>query len=171
MKPEFQVCTLADVEALKAVSLSTFLIFKPYNKVENYDSYVNEAFSTEQLSREIQNPDSLFYFIKLENKVIGYFKLNKGKAQQEDFGEDSVELQRLYLEKEYRGRGYGDLMLEKSLEQAKEWKKKFVWLGVWDRNPRAVQFYQENGFEIFSAHNFPFGDELQRDLLLKKYVD
>ena len=42
-----------------------------------------------------------------------------------------------------------------------------VWLGVWEYNKNAIEFYKHMGFKIFSKHSFLLGDDNQTDLLLK----
>jgi len=46
----------------------------------------------------------------------------------------------------------------------------YVWLGVWEENPRAIRFYQKNGFVEFDKHIFKLGDDKQIDIMMKKVV-
>jgi ribosomal protein S18 acetylase RimI-like enzyme len=62
------------------------------------------------------------------------------------------------------------MLLEQAIDFAKEKQKKYIWLGVWEHNPRAISFYERNGFEKFSSHPFPFGDEVQTDWLMRKLI-
>jgi ribosomal protein S18 acetylase RimI-like enzyme len=41
-----------------------------------------------------------------------------------------------------------------------------IWLGVWERNGRALAFYRKFGFEVFGDHVFQFGRDPQRDLIM-----
>jgi ribosomal protein S18 acetylase RimI-like enzyme len=42
-----------------------------------------------------------------------------------------------------------------------------MWLGVWEENPRAIRFYQKQGFVEFDQHIFQLGEDAQTDILMK----
>ena len=58
----------------------------------------------------------------------------------------------------------------KALEVAGEFGKTYVWLGVWEENPRAIRFYEKNGFVVFDKHIFRMGNDEQTDLMMKKLL-
>ena len=76
--------------------------------------------------------------------------------------------QRIYILKEYQSRGLGKKLFEFSLEKAKEKNVEWVWLGVWEKNYKAQNFYKKFGFEKFSEHIFEVGDKKDCDWLLRK---
>jgi ribosomal protein S18 acetylase RimI-like enzyme len=45
-----------------------------------------------------------------------------------------------------------------------------LWLGVWERNPRALAFYRKWGFDVVGEHTFRLGDDPQRDLIMRRDV-
>jgi ribosomal protein S18 acetylase RimI-like enzyme len=100
--------------------------------------------------------------------VIGYFKVNFGDAQTELQDKNSLEIERIYVSKDFHGKKVGQILYDKALEIAKTKKLDYVWLGVWEQNLRAVQFYKKNGFVEFDKHIFKFGNEDQTDLMMKK---
>jgi len=61
----------------------------------------------------------------------------------------------------------GQVLYEKAIQLAKERKAPYVWLGVWEENPRAIQFYKKNGFVEFDKHLFVLGEDEQTDLMMK----
>lgn len=81
---------------------------------------------------------------------------------------ESLELERIYVRKQFKGRGLGRQLIEKTLILAEEKDCRFVWLGVWERNEAALEFYKKMGFAIFGNHSFRMGEELQNDFVLKK---
>ena len=130
--------------------------------------YLDEGFTVEKLSSEINNPDSEFYFAKENNNVIGYVKINKGQSQTELKNDKmSVEIERIYVLKEFHGQRIGQLLYEKAMELALQLKADYIWLGVWEENPRAIKFYQKNGFIEFNKHIFKLGDDEQVDIMMK----
>ena len=69
------------------------------------------------------------------------------------------------------GKGVGKKLMEASIDIAKEKGKKALWLGVWENNQRAIDFYTKWGFQKFSEHAFMLGNEIQTDWLMKKPVN
>ena len=82
--------------------------------------------------------------------------------------EKSFEIQRIYVKKEYHGAGFGKEMFTFALDQAKSRGFEWAWLGVWERNFKAQDFYYSFGFERFSEHEYPTGDTVDIDWLLRK---
>jgi ribosomal protein S18 acetylase RimI-like enzyme len=99
---------------------------------------------------------------------VGYVKLRDGKKPEEIENQSALEIARLYSVTSMIGKGVGRLLMEKSLETARALQKEVVWLGVWEKNQRAIDFYRRFGFEKFSQCNFLLGNDLQRDWLMKK---
>lgn len=159
---------LSEVESLQKISSLTFMeTFSEVNSKEDMRKYLDENLSLEKLKSEIENPESEFYISEIGNRIVGYLKLNFGKAQTENFGENGFEIERIYVLKEHLGQKVGQFLLDKSLEIGKEKSMDFVWLGVWENNERAIKFYKKQGFEVFSQHDFVLGNDVQTDLLMK----
>jgi ribosomal protein S18 acetylase RimI-like enzyme len=169
MKPiEIKRISSNDVVALQNISSQTFIeTFATVNTPENMTSYLTEEFSLEKLSSELINPNIEYYFARIGEVVIGYLKLNFGRAQKELQNENSLEIERIYVSKEYLGKQVGQLLLGKAIAIANDKKLDFVWLGVWEKNQRAIRFYEKNGFVVFDEHLFILGDDKQTDLLMK----
>lgn len=103
----------------------------------------------------------------MEEKIIGYLKINTGQSQTEIKDDKAFEIERLYVIKDFHGKKAGQNLYEKGIELARERNADYVWLGVWEKNIRAIRFYQKNGFEIFDRHIFVLGDDEQTDLMMK----
>jgi len=158
-----------NLEVLVAISRETFFeAFSADNTTENMNSYMEANLTAETLAVEMANPESLFYLAHDGDEVIGYLKLNIGKAQTEPLGDTRIEIERIYVKSQYHGKKVGQLLYEKALEVAKERHKTEIWLGVWEHNPKAIRFYEKNGFTPFDTHTFILGNEVQTDILMKK---
>lgn len=131
------------------------------------DEYVTSAFSKTKMKEELDHPCSQFYFAQINDDVVGYLKLNCEDAQTEPMGKDAMEIERIYVRLANQGMGIGQRLIDFAKEKGREASMNRIWLGVWEENHRALQFYHRNGFEAFSSHIFTFGDEEQRDLLLE----
>lgn len=160
-----------DLYSLQDISKTTFVeAFSWYNSEENMRSYLENKLSYENLLSEWKNPNSKFYLLQVDNNIVGYLKLNLGEAQQELRNENGLEIERIYVLKSEYGKGLGQALLDYAFQIAKNEKLDLVWLGVWDKNDRARRFYEKNGFIEFGEHDFILGDDIQRDILLKKPI-
>lgn len=163
-----QKVTPQEIDLLQQIGRQTFFeTFSAGNTEENMNKYLEEGFSKEKLAAELADPNALFYFASLDQKVVGYLKLNFGASQTELKDDKAVEIERIYVVKEFHGKRVGQLLYEKALEVAREAKASWVWLGVWEENPRAISFYKKNGFVEFDKHIFKLGDDEQTDLMMK----
>lgn len=156
------------IAALQKIGRQTFSeTFAESNAAENMAKYLEEAYSYEKLSAELNDPNSIFYFAMMEQNVIGYLKLNFGTSQTELKDKNALEIERIYVLKEFQGKKVGQLLFDKAIKIAKDHHVAYVWLGVWENNKRALQFYTKNGFVEFDQHIFVLGDEAQTDIMMK----
>ena len=116
----------------------------------------------------MNHPDSEFFIAWEVEAPVGYLKINTGQAQTEPQGDTALEIERIYVLKAYHGKKVGQLLYEQALDMAQQQNKSLIWLGVWEENPRAIRFYEKNGFIAFDKHIFKFGDDQQTDILMKK---
>lgn len=160
--------SLIDLLELQHIGKQTFIeTFAAENTEENMKKYVEDGFSTEKLTTELLNSDSEFYFATVNNEVVGYLKINSGNTQTEIKDSNSIEIERIYVLKAYHGKKVGQLLYDYALKIAIEKNVNYVWLGVWERNMRAINFYKKNGFEEFDKHIFLLGEDAQTDIMMK----
>ena len=157
------------LEILRDISVKTFIeTFASQNKEENIKQYLDTKMSLDNLKDELDNKDSHFYFIILNDTIIGYTKLNFESAQTEKiFIGKAFEVERIYLLSKHARKGYGRKAFENIFQIGKKKGYEKIWLGVWEYNKNAIEFYKHMGFKIFSKHSFLLGDDNQTDLLLK----
>ena len=164
--------TLDDLEKLQKIGRKTFEeTFSESNSEENMGKYLEEGFSKEKLTAELKNKDSEFYFALLNDEVIGYLKVNFGESQTELKDSKALEIERIYVSKEFHGKSVGQILYDKAIEIAKRKATEYVWLGVWEENPRAISFYKKNGFVEFDKHIFRLGDDEQTDIMMKMKLE
>lgn len=137
------------------------------NSPENMRKYLENDLSTGRLLKEMATPGSRFYFAMSGEEVAGYLKLNSGDAQTDLKTADSIEIERVYVLKRFQGLGIGKFLLWKAFDIAREEGFRKIWLGVWEKNHRAIDFYLKHGFTEFGEHTFVLGDEPQRDVLMR----
>lgn len=147
--------TLKDIDQLQKIGRQTFYeTFSAGNTEENMKKYLEEGFSTEKVTAELNNENSEFYFASIDDFVIGYLKINFGLSQTELKDDKALEIERIYVLSEYHGKRIGQLLYEKAMQIAKQSNADYIWLGVWEENPRAISFYKKNGFVEFDKHIF-----------------
>lgn len=162
----------ADLETIQSLGIQTFSeTFSEHNTEEAMKKYLEESFATEKIKSELNTPDSFFYIAWEEDNPVGYLKINSGKAQTELQDETSLEIERIYVKKSHHGQRVGQLLYHQALETAYQLDKSYVWLGVWEENLRALNFYKKNGFVEFDKHIFRLGEEEQTDLMMKKILE
>jgi len=159
---------IKDLAQLQKIGISTFSeTFAEHNTKEDLEKYLKESFAADKLIAELENSDAAFYFAEVDDTVIGYLKINFGDAQTEIKDNKAVEIERIYVLQAYHGKKIGQLLFNKAIEIAKEHQAHYVWLGVWEENHRALQFYKKNGFVQFDTHIFKLGNDEQTDIMMK----
>ena len=160
--------TTNEIDQLQKIGRQTFYeTFSTGNTQENMQKYLDERFSIEKLTAELNDKNAIFYFAQLENKIVGYLKINFGDSQTELKDDKSLEIERIYVIKEFQGKKIGQILYDKAIEIAKQKDADYIWLGVWEENPRAIKFYKKNGFVEFDKHIFKLGNDEQTDIMMK----
>jgi diamine N-acetyltransferase len=167
---EFKIdrVTINQLDQLQKIGRQTFYeTFSVENTEGNMKIYLEEGFSADKLTYELQDINSEFYFATRDTKVIGYLKVNFGPSQTELKDRRTLEIERIYVLKEFHGKRVGQSLYEKAIQIAQQKNAEYVWLGVWEKNLRAIKFYQKNGFEQFDKHIFKLGNDEQTDIMMK----
>ncbi len=160
--------TINDLDQLQKIGRQTFFeTFSTGNTEENMTKYLNEGFSIDKLTTELNDKNAEFYFATLNDNIIGYLKLNIGQSQTELQDDKGLEIERIYVLKDFHGKSVGQLLYVKAIQIARQKNADYIWLGVWEENPRAINFYKKNGFVEFDKHIFKLGNDEQTDILMK----
>jgi ribosomal protein S18 acetylase RimI-like enzyme len=154
--------------SLQEISKFTFIeSFGQYNTQSDLEKYTATSFDISQVNSELKNPESGFYFAMLEEKIVGYLKVNVGQAQTDHELKNALEIERVYVRSEFQGKQIGQELFKRTIELAEAQNISHIWLGVWDQNDRAIRFYERHGFVKFGNHPFKLGDDDQIDILMK----
>src|SRR4028119_2443005 len=132
-----------DLHQLVRLSRQTFVeAFGAQNKPENMEAYMDTAFNESQLHEELQDPGSVFFLVfvnREDEEPVGYAKLRNSKKHAALEGYRAVEIQRIYVLERFRGRKVGKLLMQTCLDTVIQLGYQVVWLGVWERNPGAIE--------------------------------
>jgi ribosomal protein S18 acetylase RimI-like enzyme len=169
IKKKKKNATESDGNMLTEIGRKTFQeTYADRNSEADMQSYIQESFTHEALNKQLQNPNTEFYIAWDADQPIGYLKLNTAEAQTDLNESDSIEIERIYVLADYHGRNVGQQLYQTAVEAAQAKNKTSIWLGVWEQNPRAIRFYEKNGFLPFAKHIFKVGNDEQTDHLMRK---
>lgn len=171
MNITLRYATTEDAALVADISRQTFYdTFAADNTPENMDKFLNEQFTRGKLMLEVGRAENIFLLAYCNDAVAGYLKLREGKKLAALQPASTLEIARLYVVKDFIGKGIGKQLMQAAIDIAQQKEKDAVWLGVWEHNQRAIAFYTAWGFEKFDEVDFLLGDDRQRDWLMKKDV-
>jgi ribosomal protein S18 acetylase RimI-like enzyme len=164
-----RLATKKDAELIADMSRETFYeAFISQNRKEDMDKFLSEVFTWEELVKEVGAPENIFLLAYSGNEPAGYVRMRESNNPPALGNSVAMELARIYAVTRFIGKGVGYALMQRSIAIAKEMKKELMWLGVWEKNQRAIDFYTSCGFEKFEEHDFLLGDDVQRDWLMKR---
>jgi len=161
--------TLADAALLSELGARTFSeTFAADNTPEDLAAYVATSFNVAQQTSELEDPGSTFLIAEVNGHAAGYAKLHDGEPEKGVEGAKPIELVRLYVSRDWLGRGVGEQLMRACIDEARQAGHETIWLGVWERNARAQAFYRKWNFRAVGEHMFQLGSDLQRDILMER---
>ena len=163
--------TTEDAKLIADISHQTFFeTFAQHNSSEDMHKFLNEQFTKGKLMMEVHAKENLFLLAYDQHEVAGYAKLRDSRVPGSLKNTNAMEVARLYAMTHKIGKGVGAALMEKCIHVAREKEKQLIWLGVWEKNHRAIEFYTKWGFEKFDETDFLLGDDLQKDWLMRKWI-
>lgn len=161
-------CDNKDIATLQALCVKTFTeTFLAENTPDDIATYVAEHFSAQQLEQELGDANSMLLLVEYHGTAVAYMKLNFEQSQTEREYPGSLEIQRIYVLKEFKGRHIGKRLVDTAVEIANREHLDYLWLGVWEHNSRAIAFYEKQGFKKFATHSFKLGNDVQQDHIMR----
>jgi diamine N-acetyltransferase len=119
---------------------------------------------------EIRESSGETWVAEADSRLVAYVQLRLEAASPMISGERPIEIQRFYVDASHHGAGLAHQLMAHVLARAKAAGSAAIWLGVWERNPRALAFYRKWGFDVVGEHTFKLGDDPQRDLVMRRDV-
>jgi ribosomal protein S18 acetylase RimI-like enzyme len=163
---------VADAAWLAALAERTFReTYSAHNTPENMARYVTEHFGPELQATELADSRYLTLVAEVSGQPAAYTQLGRGSAPECVTGPAPMEIIRFYVERSWHGQGLAQALMAAAAEHAAAGGARTLWLGVWERNPRAIAFYRKCGFAEVGTHTFVLGTDHQRDLVLARSLD
>lgn len=164
--------TAADAQMLAELGAKTFRdTFTRANTPEDMDAYLKASFSPDIQFRELSEPDVIFLIAESEGNPIGYAQLVMNSKHESIKGARPLELRRIYASQEYLGKGVGKELMKATIEEARQRGCDCVWLGVWEKNQKAIDFYKKWSFHVVGFHTFVLGEDQQNDFVMELELD
>lgn len=164
-----RIAGTVDAGLVADLSRKTFYdAFAKGNTVADMDQFMNEVFTRESLIKEVEEGDGIFLLAFINNEAVGYARMRERNKENIMADVNAIEIARIYATQESLGKGVGKALMEHCMQIAREAKKDVIWLGVWEKNERAIGFYKKQGFEKFGEHVFMLGSDPQTDWLMKR---
>jgi diamine N-acetyltransferase len=158
-----------DAAALSDLATRIFRdTFEAYNKPEDMNAFLASAYREDLQRAEIDDPNMVTLLAEVDGVLAGYAQVRSGEVPECVTGPEPVEILRFYVEKSFHGRGVAQRLMTEVEETARRLDAKTLWLGVWEKNDRAMAFYQKYGFRKVGDHPFLVGSDLQTDLVLER---
>jgi ribosomal protein S18 acetylase RimI-like enzyme len=156
-----------DAPRLAEFARRTFVeTFGPDNTPEDMALHVAKAFGPAIQLGEIRDDDVVTLLAELDTTLAGFAQVRRAPPPDCVTGPLPVELLRFYVDRPFHGRGIAPSLMRAVEQVARDLGGRTLWLGVWERNPRAIAFYTKCGFVDVGAHAFFFGTEEQSDRVM-----
>ena len=169
LDPTLRPAVPADAEALAALAARTFQeTFGADNRPEDMADYIQRAYSVRRLSEELCAKDQRIFVAEHDHTLVAFAQLRLGPPPSCVTSPTPIELQRLYLDRPWHGRGLAQRLMARSLAEARALGAGSIWLGVWEHNTKATAFYRRQGFVTVGVHQFVLGEDHQQDLVMVK---
>lgn len=160
-----------DAKKLSEVAEATFrATFDASNTTEHMELHCRSSYSEQIQAAEISNPEIVTLLSEHEGNLVGYAQLRWGDAPGCVSATRPGEIQRLYVIEDWHRKGVAQKLMNACVEEVKQRGSAAVWLGVWERNPRAISFYKKFGFVAVGEHTFPLDGDPQRDIVMVKAI-
>ncbi|MFL5617937.1 MAG: GNAT family N-acetyltransferase [Gemmatimonadaceae bacterium] len=160
-----------DAALLMELGASTFAeTFESANTPDDFAAYMAVAFGEDIQRAELEDPDTTVFFAEREADVVGYVMLRERKPPTSVGLDDALEIARFYARRRAIGSGVGATLMQRALAEAAGRGKDAVWLAVWERNDRAIRFYESWGFHQSGTQPFLLGSDLQTDLVMVRRI-
>lgn len=167
-KLTFRKATVADTNTIVQIGAETFkAAFGIYHTPEDMEHYLAVNFNKDVIQSFIEDDYYNFILGYEVDKLIGYAMLRYGIHPECLSGSRPIELVRFYVIQEVIGQGYGSELMRACMEEAAAMGYKSIWLDVWEKNDRAIRFYEKWGFRIVGNAQYTIGSDVTNDYIME----
>ncbi|MBI2387002.1 MAG: GNAT family N-acetyltransferase [Elusimicrobia bacterium] len=161
----------SDAGKLAALAERTFRdTFGGVNAIEDMNLHCKTSYGESIQAAEISNAEMVTLVCEEKGSLIAFAQLRWGKAPDCVSANRPGEIQRLYVLNAWHGKGIAKDLMAACMTQMEKRGSDVAWLGVWERNPRAISFYKKFKFVEVGDHIFSLGADPQRDIVMARPI-
>lgn len=165
---QIRVAGIQDAGLITEIARKTFMeTYGEMNTPENMEAYLQSQFSDEKIKEEMESRHSRFFLAYLDEIPVAFTKVRDDRKAKKLEHIKALEIQRIYVLQEYQGFSLGKAMLDMIKGLAHKEGYQTIWLQVWQKNSKAIRFYQKAGFMVFETASFLLGSSTQQDFLMR----
>lgn len=144
--------------------------FAADNSPADIDTYVVKSLSFDTIRSEYADPQNTFMLAYdcETNDIVGYTKMRAGSSHERCTAMRPIEIERIYVDKATIGTGVGAMMMQACINYASTASCDELWLGVWEKNRHAIEFYERWEFVGVGNQTFTLGSDAQNDLVMSR---
>ena len=166
--------TSEDVAWLAEFGARTFrAAFAHLTPEDEVAGYCAAAYGVAQQAEELQRAHSIALIAELDAARVGFaWVLREDPLRTPPCvtDPDAVHLSRIYIDPAVQNHGVGSRLIEGALAEARGLGGETLWLAVWEKNPRAIAFYQRHHFSEIGRAGFPTDPDPACDLIMARWL-
>ena len=163
--------TADDATMLADLAARTFSdTFASDNRAEDMAAYLPVHFAPGIQRAELGDAANTYLIAERAGEPVGYALVRAGPAPACVGSEPAVEVVRIYVDRPWFGRGVAPVLMDACTTEGRLRGARTLWLGVWERNPRAIAFYRKCGFRDVGGQTFQLGQDVQSDRVMARDI-
>lgn len=171
MDLSFRKATVLDTNLIAQIGAETFkATYSSENTPGDIEKYLKDNFNPETIRSQIEDEFSVFLLGYEGGNIFGYAMLYQGAPPDSLSVPSPIELIRFYVIADVIGLGYGSELMRACLDKTAKMGFSTIWLGVWEKNTRAIHFYEKWGFSKVGEKQFVLGNDVQTDHIMQRSI-
>lgn len=144
--------------------------FGTLNTAEDMDVHARKHYGPDKQLRELEDPSLGYLIAEVDGKAAGFAMIGEPRSESCARFERPVELFRFYIDNEWHGKGIAVPLMQECYAEARARGGRTVCLNVWQKNPRAIRFYEKVGYRIEGTQPYVLGNDVQTDWVMVRGI-
>jgi diamine N-acetyltransferase len=167
----FREATPDDALCISVLGMQVFLdTYAPQGIRLSIAEEVLHNFSPPVIAEVMAKSDAKFIVAESNHHMVGFAQLSANAKHELVLFPDATELNRLYIQEKFTGRGLGRALLAEAEKAALANGASALWRTAWVGNARALAFYARRGYEKIGSTLYSFqGEDYENRLFVKRW--
>lgn len=164
--------TPGDAAALSVLAQETFCDTFNHYPPQDRAAHLSQYYTPHIFASQIASGDTKIWLAEAAGALIAYAQIGAYKLPLAAPVLPAVELYKLYVHRAWKGQKIGSAMMGKTFAIAEAQDAKAVYLGVWEGNMNAQQFYVRYGFKKIGEYDYPpIGRIVDREWIMMRELE